>query len=311
MPMAIEEDLLTELKAWQEELVEIRKLSRHTCKNYVGDCKQFLCFLNTHLGHEISLSLLNKLTTQDFRAFFAQRRKEKLQLRSLARQIASLRSFFKYLNKKNILNVSAIQSIRLPKQPKRLPKSLTIADTFLLFKGEETQNNWIGLRNKAVLYLLYGCGLRISEALAVTEQDFYFSTQQENRSNLYIKSKGNKSRLIPLLPEVTSAIRDYKKNCPFTLASNEKLFRGIKGKPLNARIVQRLVAHSRQLLGLPKTITPHALRHCFATHLLANGGDLRSIQTLLGHSSLSTTQIYTSVDTNLLLSTYKKAHPRS
>jgi integrase/recombinase XerC len=240
----------------------------------------------------------------------AARRNEGVGNRSLMRALAGIRSFARFLERNGKGKVAALSAVRTPKLPRTLPKPLAIsaakqiADTGLR-KGE-AREPWIIARDAAVLALLYGSGLRVSEALGLKRKDFTAA-----RDALTVNGKGNKTRMVPLLPQVAKAIGEYIALCPSELSQEAALFVGARGGPLSPRIVQLAMARFRGALGLPDTATPHALRHSFATHLLARGGDLRSIQELLGHASLSTTQIYTAVDTERLLEAYESAHPRA
>ncbi|EJF91517.1 tyrosine recombinase XerC [Bartonella tamiae] len=302
-------DILSARKHWLEDLLHIRRMAQLTVDAYERDTRQFLIFLCQHLGKEPNFDDLNALRVSDFRAYLAFRRNENVSARSLGRGLAGIRSFIAYLTRQGFVNIAAARVVRTPKQAKLLPKPLSIDNARILVERETQpdENPWIGARNAAVLTLLYGCGLRISEALALTPNDLC----DPSAKSLYIKGKGGKTRLVPLLPVIHEAIEDYRKLCPFILLPNQPFFRGARGGRLHAAIVQRAVQQLRSSLGLPDTVTPHALRHSFATHLLSRGADLRSIQELLGHASLSTTQIYTDVDTDHLLDVYAKAHPRA
>ncbi|UNE54121.1 tyrosine recombinase XerC [Bartonella machadoae] len=301
--------VLTARKNWLEDLVQTRRMATKTAQAYERDTRQFLFFLCQHLGYEPTFEDLANLRVIDLRAYLAYRRTHDVSARSLSRGMAGLRSFFRYLSREGIVNVPAAKLIRTPKQPKSLPKPLAIKSALHLVKQENQQENepWITARNAAVLMLLYGCGMRISEALALTPEQF----SDPEKTSLFVTGKGQKTRLVPLIKIVHEAVNSYLKCCPYPLASNQPMFRGARGGPLQPAIIQRAVRNLRASLGLPETATPHTLRHSFATHLLSRGGDLRTIQELLGHSSLSTTQVYTQVDTDRLLEIYQKAHPRS
>ena len=250
-----------------------------------------------------------KLTPADVRAFMAARRSEGLSSRSLMRVLAGARSFARFLERNGKGKVGALSAVRAPKVGKTLPKPLAIAaakriaDTDL--RAGEDREPWIIARDAAVLGLLYGSGLRISEALSLKRKDVGASDA------ITVTGKGNKTRMVPVLPQVAKLIADYVALCPLDLPADGALFVGARGGPLSPRVVQLAMARLRGALGLPDTATPHALRHSFATHLLARGGDLRAIQELLGHASLSTTQIYTAVDSERLLEVYASAHPRA
>ncbi|WP_455474066.1 tyrosine recombinase XerC [Bartonella sp. B30(2025)] len=296
-------------KNWLDSLIQIRRMSAQTVEAYERDTRQFLFFLCQHLGHVPTFHDFNNLRVIDFRAYLAYRRTHNISARSLSREMASLRSFFRYLSREGIVNVPASKLVRTPKQPKSLPKPLAIKSALHIVKQENQLEDeaWINARNTAVFMLLYGCGMRISEALSLTPEQF----SDPEKTSLSIIGKGGKRRLVPLIKIVYEAVQNYLKCCPYPLADNQPMFRGARGGVLQPAIIQRTVQNLRAHLGLPETATPHALRHSFATHLLSRGGDLRIIQELLGHASLSTTQIYTHIDTERLLEIYQKAHPRA
>jgi len=303
-------DVAAEIARWLSYLGAERRMSAKTVEAYRRDVSQLLAFLTDHLGGAPSLKQLAKLTPADVRAFMAARRSDGVGNRSLMRLLAGTRSFARFLERNGKGKVAALTAVRSPKLPKTLPKPLAITAAKRvtgtdLHQGESSEP-WIIARDAAVLALLYGSGLRISEALGLKRKDC-----TESRDTLTVKGKGNKSRMVPLLPQVAKAITDYAALCPFELPREAPLFVGVRGGTLSPRIVQLTMARMRGALGLPDTATPHALRHSFATHLLARGGDLRAIQELLGHASLSTTQIYTAVDTERLLEAYASAHPRA
>ncbi len=305
-------DVAAEVARWLAHLAAERRMSPKTVEAYGRDVSQFLGFLAGHLGGRPSLKHLARLSPADVRAFMAARRAEGIGSRSLMRTLAGARSFARFLERNHKGSVAALTAVRPPKVAKTLPKPLAIAaakriaDTGL--RAGEAREPWILARDAAVLALLYGSGLRISEALGLKRQDV---PQPGAGDVIMVTGKGNKQRMVPVLAQVTRLIADYVALCPYDLAADGALFVGAKGAPLNPRIVQLAMAGLRGALGLPDTATPHALRHSFATHLLARGGDLRAIQELLGHASLSTTQIYTAVDTERLLEVYRSAHPRA
>ncbi|WP_375641140.1 MULTISPECIES: tyrosine recombinase XerC [unclassified Bartonella] len=301
--------ILNARKNWLECLIQTRRMSAQTVQAYERDTRQFLSFLCQHLSHIPTLTDLAHLRISDLRAYLAYRRTNNVSARSLSRGVAGIRSFFKYLSREGIVNVPAAQLIRSPKHPRSLPKPLAIKSALHIVKQENQLENepWISARNAAVLMLLYGCGMRISEALSLTPEQF----SDPEKTSLFITGKGGKTRLVPLIKIVYEAVQNYLKCCPYPLRDNQPIFRGVRGGPLQPAIIQKTVRNLRASLGLPETATPHTLRHSFATHLLSRGGDLRTIQELLGHASLSTTQIYTHVDTDHLLKIYQKAHPRS
>lgn len=303
-----DEKLLGERAAWLESLGAERRLSANTLDAYERDTRQFLQFLSAHVGGTVKIDDIKALRPADLRGFLAHRRKEGAGARSLGRHLAGLRSFLRHLERKGLVNAAGASAIRSPKQPKSLPKPLSgrQALTVVAVDTQMNEEPWIAARDAAVLSLLYGCGLRISEALGLTPEVF-----EGRPKSLRITGKGGKTRLVPLLPVVMEAVETYYGLCPYHLEPGAPLFRGARGGPLQPAIIQREMQKLRSALGLPDTATPHALRHSFATHLLGSGGDLRTIQELLGHASLSTTQIYTGVDSARLLDIYDRAHPRA
>ena len=309
MSTPIAPDLAAEIARWLKFLGDEKRMSPKTLDAYARDARQFLGFLAEHLGGAPSLKQLARLTPQDVRAFMAARRAEGLSGRSLMRVLAGARSFARFLERNGKGKVGALSAVRAPKVAKTLPKPLAIAaakriaDTDL--RAGEAREPWIIARDAAVLALLYGSGLRISEALSLKRKDIGAPDA------ITVTGKGNKTRMVPVLPQVAKLVAGYIALSPFDLPEDGALFVGARGGPLSPRIVQLAMARLRGALGLPDTATPHALRHSFATHLLARGGDLRAIQELLGHASLSTTQIYTAVDSERLLEVYASAHPRA
>ncbi|HUL88897.1 MAG TPA: tyrosine recombinase XerC [Pseudolabrys sp.] len=303
-------DVTAEITRWVGYLGSERRMSDKTLEAYRRDVTQFLVFLAEHLGGTPTLKQLAKLTPADVRAFMAARRGDGIGNRSLMRSLAGARSFARFLERNGKGKVAALTAVRLPKLPKTLPKPLAISAakeiTDAQLRETETSERWISARDTAVLALLYGSGLRVSEALGLQRKDCSDATDA-----LTITGKGNRTRMVPLLPQVAKIIADYVALCPFEIPPDGPLFVGARGGALSPRIVQLAMARLRGALGLPDSATPHALRHSFATHLLARGGDLRSIQELLGHASLSTTQIYTAVDAEHLLKVYASAHPRA
>jgi integrase/recombinase XerC len=303
-------DLGGEVGRWLSYLAAERRMSPKTVEAYQRDVLQFLAFLSGHLGHRVTLVALARLKPQDVRAFMAARRADGISGRSLIRMLAGARSFARFLERNGKGKVGALAAVRAPKVAKTLPKPLAvpaakrIVDTGLR-DGEEP---WILARDAAVLALLYGSGLRISEALGLKRRDF---SAPRPADVITVTGKGNKTRMVPVLAQVTNLIAEYLALCPYQPPADGPLFLGARGGPLSPRVIQLAMARLRGALGLPETATPHALRHSFATHLLARGGDLRAIQELLGHASLSTTQIYTAVDSERLLEAYRNAHPRA
>ncbi|GAB6052360.1 tyrosine recombinase XerC [Magnetospira thiophila] len=301
------DDLRQGLEAWRAWLADERRVSPHTLDNYFRDIGFFLAFIGDHLEIVPDLRCLEQLESMDFRAWLSQRAADGLSRSSTARALSALRSLFRFLERRELIRGSALHSLRTPKLPHSVPKPLAVDDALEMVEGiaDMSATPWHGKRDVAVLMLLYGCGLRIAEALGLNR------AQAPKGDVLRVTGKGNKQRLVPLLPVVTQAVNDYLAACPFTLAPDGPLFVGARGKRLRAEIVQKQMRALRRLLGMPETATPHALRHSFATHLLAGGGDLRTIQELLGHVSLSTTQRYTEVDTEQLIRVYEDAHPRA
>ena len=301
-------ELLAERSAWLASIEGERRLADNTVEAYERDTRQFLTFLTSYVGHPASLKDVSALRPAELRAFLATRRKDGAGARSLGRHLAGLRSFLRFLEKKGLVNAAGATAMRAPKQPKSLPKPLTDKQALDITSSNAQlqEEPWIAARDAAVFSLLYGCGLRISEALGLKGADI-----TEQSTSLRIIGKGGKTRLVPLLPAVRDAVLTYVKLCPYDLSADAVLFRGARGGPLQPAIIQREMQKLRGALGLPDSATPHALRHSFATHLLGGGGDLRTIQELLGHASLSTTQIYTGVDSSRLLQIYDKAHPRA
>ncbi|WP_313529486.1 tyrosine recombinase XerC [Shinella sp.] len=300
--------LLAERQAWLASLADERRLAGHTLDAYERDPRQFLAFLTQHLAAPARLKDIGNLRPADLRGFLAARRRDGAGARTLGRGLAGLRSFLRHLERKGLANAAGASAVRSPKQPKSLPKPLSDRQAIAVVDAHEqlAEEPWIRVRNAAVLTLLYGCGLRISEALSLTPADF-----TDSPTSLRITGKGDKTRIVPLIAPARSGVEDYIKLCPFPLSADKPLFRGARGGPLQPAIIQREMQKMRGALGLPDSATPHALRHSFATHLLAGGGDLRTIQELLGHASLSTTQVYTGVDSARLLEIYDRAHPRA
>ncbi|HEY0522749.1 MAG TPA: tyrosine recombinase XerC [Stellaceae bacterium] len=303
-------DLAGTIATWQTWLTAERRASPHTVAAYGRDLAAFLDFLQEYRGETPDLAMLGSLAAADFRAYLARRSADDLKRTSTARALSVLRNLFRFLDRRGILHNPALGALRTPRLPVSVPKPLSVEQAALSLDSiaEVATQPWLGLRDIAIVTLLYGCGLRLSEALGLTRRE---APAEAGGGMLTIRGKGGKQRLVPVLPVVAEAIGTYLAACPHALASDGPLFVGARGGPLNPRLVQRQMEKLRGLLGLPDTATPHALRHSFATHLLAGGGDLRTIQELLGHASLSTTQRYTAVDTARLAAVYDKAHPRA
>ncbi len=303
-------DVTAEIGRWLGYLGAERRMSEKTLEAYGRDVGQFLGFLAEHMGGPPSLRQLSKLAPADVRAFMASRRSGGAGSRTLMRGLAGARSFARFLERNGKGKVGALAAVRAPKLARSLPKPLAIKDAKRMSDTEaregETREPWILARDAAVLSLLYGSGLRIAEAMSLQCKQ-----APGTGDTLTVTGKGNKTRMVPVLPQVAKLITDYIALCPHDLPPDGPLFIGARGGVLSPRVVQLAMARLRGALGLPDSATPHALRHSFATHLLARGGDLRAIQELLGHASLSTTQIYTAVDSERLLEVYASAHPRA
>jgi len=286
-----------------------RRLSIKTVEAYRNDITAFQLFITNHLGHELYISSLVKLKSTDFRSFlsFQQRKVKPLSGTSIQRQLSAIRGYYKYLERRWGVKNEALRLIKGPKVNYTIPKPLSISGSIDLISTSSNYNYkpWIEARNTAVLTLCYGAGLRISEAVNLT----YSETPLGN--TLKLRGKGGKDRIVPILPIVKRAMDDYLVLLPYKLNKEDQVFRGLRGGVLRAEIIQKEVRALREILGLPETATPHSLRHSFATHLLEAGGDLRTIQKLLGHSSLSTTQRYTKVNSSVLKNVHKNAHPRA
>ncbi|HEX7881391.1 MAG TPA: tyrosine recombinase XerC [Afipia sp.] len=305
-------DLLAEITRWLSQLRTERRLSPKTLEAYARDLRQCLTFLSEHWGGLVTLKQFATIETTDVRAFMSARRADDIGGRSLMRALAGLRSFGRFLEREGKGKVGALSAIRAPKIGKSLPKPIQMASAKQMtdadIRAGENREPWIWARDAAVMALLYGSGLRISEALGLIRRDVPLPGKGDV---IVVTGKGNKTRMVPVLQNVLTLIHDYVAMCPHTIAPDGPIFVGARGGRLSPRIIQLTMERLRGALGLPDSATPHALRHSFATHLLTRGGDLRAIQELLGHSSLSTTQIYTGVDADRLLDVYKTAHPRA
>lgn len=294
------------IDAWLAGLRHERRASPHTLRAYGDDARRFVRFLESHRGGRVTLATLNALKPADIRAFITQRRAEQLGARGVQRALAAVRSFFRYLEREELADGAAARAVRSPRLPRTLPRPLSERDAGrAIEEAGRDENPWIAARDAALVTLLYGTGLRISEALSLKRGDVPLG------ETLTILGKGNKERAVPVLAIVRDAVARYVELCPFQPARGGPLFLSRRGKPMSARDAQGLMQRLRGRLGLPESATPHALRHSFATHLLQNGGDLRAVQELLGHASLSTTQKYTEVETKRVLAVYDAAHPRA
>ncbi|WP_041358649.1 tyrosine recombinase XerC [Nitrobacter hamburgensis] len=305
-------DLGQQMVRWLSHLRAERRLSPKTCEAYARDARQCLMFLSQHWGELVTLKRFAALEASDVRAFMAARRADDIGGRSLMRALAGLRSFARFLEREGLGKVGALSAIRAPKVGKSLPKPIQMSAAKRFAdaseRAGEDREPWIWARDAAVMALLYGSGLRISEALGLKRRDV---PQPGAGDVLVVTGKGNKTRMVPVLQNVLALVHEYVAVCPHSLPPEGPIFVGARGGPLSPRIIQLTMARMRGALGLPDSATPHALRHSFATHLLSRGGDLRAIQELLGHASLSTTQIYTGIDSERLLEVYKTAHPRA
>ena len=292
---------------WQSWLAHQRRASPHTVEAYGRDLAAFVAFLAEHLGGPPDLEALGSLRPADLRAWLARRARDGLARSSTARALSVVRGFFRYCERNGLARAAAFGAVRTPRLPRPVPKPLSVADAAEVIDKVAVLSEvpWLARRDAAILTLLYGCGLRIGEALGLKRRDAPLG------ETLRVVGKGRKERLVPVLPIVRAAIADYLASCPYDPGPYGPLFLGARGGALDPAIVQKQMRALRVWLGLPETATPHALRHSFATHLLAAGGDLRAIQELLGHASLSTTQRYTEVETDQLVAVYERAHPRA
>lgn len=306
-PPIAQGDAAEAFAVWRLWLANERRASRHTLASYSRDLLGFFAFLAQHLGDPAGLADLSKLRPADLRAWLAARRTQGLTATSNARALSSLRGFFRWLDRRGLAHNPHVAGLRSPKLPRSLPKPLNVPDAAAVVEeiGDFHDEPWIAARDVAVLTLLYGAGLRIDEALSLNRNVLPLG------ESLVVTGKGRKQRIVPILPAVREAVADYVARCPYQPDGDGPLFLGARGKRLNAAIVQGQMRKARVALGLPETATPHALRHSFATHLLGAGGDLRAIQELLGHASLSTTQRYTDIDAERLIEVYNAAHPRA
>jgi integrase/recombinase XerC len=295
------------MQAWLASEKALKGASDNTLKAYQKDVLGFVGFMTLHKGEPQGLTPLAKITVSDMRAWMAQERGRGTAARSLARSLSAVKTFYRWLATREGFEQTAVLSTRAPKFQNKLPRPLTVDAAKDMLETVELQSMepWVAARDTAVLTLLYGCGLRISEALGLQGADLPLGDV------LRITGKGGKERLVPVLPAARDAMEAYLRLCPYPMADERSVFRGVRGGTLNPRAIQKAVEQTRMQLGLPASATPHAMRHSFATHLLSAGGDLRAIQELLGHASLSTTQAYTAVDHARLMDVYNKTHPRA
>ncbi|EEX08211.1 site-specific tyrosine recombinase XerC [Ruegeria lacuscaerulensis ITI-1157] len=295
------------LQLWLESLSALAGRSDNTTNAYRRDVTDFLAFMTLHHNERQGLAALERISVTDMRAWMAQQRDSGVGARSLARKLSAVKSFYRWLAEREGFEPTAVLSTRAPKFTKKLPRPLAEDAARAMIETVELQSSsdWVAARDVAVVTLLYGCGLRISEALSLTGADAPLP------ATLRIVGKGDKERIVPVIPAARQAVDRYLELCPHPQGATEPLFRGVRGKALNPKAIQSVMAKARMQLGLPATATPHAMRHSFATHLLSAGGDLRAIQELLGHASLSTTQAYTAVDTARLMEVYNRTHPKA
>jgi integrase/recombinase XerC len=305
LPLA--DDVIEAVAKWQSWLRFEKRAPKNTLESYQFDLDNLFHFLTAHRARQINLGMLSALTLGDFRGWLAYNATENRQATSRARAVAGVRNFFRWLDRSGILHNSAIELLKLPKSARRLPRPVTEieAQDIVALAKNVSEENWVGLRDEALFTLLYGAGLRIGEALALTHADL------AHKDRLTVTGKGNRQRNVPVLPIVRDSLERYLNICPYPAEPKGALFVGTRGEKLNPAVAQRHLRALRRQLNLPDSVTPHVLRHSFATHMLASGADLRSLQELLGHSSLSTTQLYTQVDAQQLAKAYKAAHPRA
>ena len=294
------------VERWAGYLLHDRRRSAHTARAYVATAHRLIEFLGHYRGETVDPVMLLDLQSADLRAFLAQRRSNGLGPASAARELSAVRNFLTFAAEQQG-RMAQLPRTRAPKRPRTLPRPVAPDEAMKLAEdaGEAPSESWIGARDLAILLLLYGAGLRVAEALSLT------GAARPIGEAIRITGKRSKTRIVPVMPAIREAIEDYIAQCPWPIERDGPLFVGARGGPLNSDLVRRAVAAARKRLGLPDTLTPHALRHSFATHLLARGADLRSLQELLGHASLSSTQIYTAVDAARLLDVYRHAHPRA
>ena len=306
-PIPAAPDLAEKFSAWISYLANEKRFSRHTLRAYIADLRYFFEFLTRHLGAPPSLQSLSETSVRDFRGWLTKKTVEGSGAATRARSLSSVRNFLKWLDRNGYMHNPAVSSIRMPKLPKKLPRPLSPkhARDVIEHAPETPREAWAGLRDRALFMLLYGCGLRIDEALKLN----YGARPKDG--DVRVMGKGSKERLVPVIPVVEKMLGEYIAACPYPFEKDTPLFLGSRGKRLNQGVAQRDMRNLRKSIGLPESVTPHALRHSFATHILVGGGDLRTIQELLGHASVSTTQRYTDFDNAQLLEIYNRAHPRA
>lgn len=302
-----EGDLQNALRKWDDYLVHEKQVSKHTLRAYSADVGHFIDFLFNHFGKNPGLNDLSEVSIRDFRAWMSRQAMDGTSNASRARSLSGIKNFLTWLDKQGILHNAAINAVRSPKLPHKLPRPMHEAQAFDVIDhaGLNEKQDWIGMRNTALFMLLYGCGLRIDEALSLR------ISEMPRDGFLRVVGKGSKERQVPVMALVERTLKEYLSECPFPYDQSRAVFLGARGQRLNQGVAQKAMRDVRRSLGLPETVTPHAFRHSFATHLLQNGANLREIQELLGHSSLSTTQRYTEVNAEEMFKTYKAAHPRA
>jgi len=295
------------LSRWLDHERALRGAARNTVRAYEADLLGFLAFMAGHHAERQGLAAIGRIDVPDMRSWMAHERSRGLSARSLARSLSAVKTFYRWLSEREGFEPTAVLSARAPKFSAKLPRPLSVDAAREMIGTVEllAREPWIAARDAAVVTLLYGCGMRISEALGLTAK------MAPLPETIVLSGKGGKERLVPVLPVARDAVAEYLRLCPFASAPSAPLFRGARGGPLGPRIVQKAMERARMQMGLPATATPHAMRHSFATHLLSAGGDLRTIQELLGHASLSTTQGYTAVDATHLMEVYDRAHPKA
>ena len=300
-------DLTDRLEQWIDYLRVEKQVSKHTFRAYTGDVTHFLTFLREHIGKAPSLNDIAEVSITDFRSWMSRKAMSGASNASRARSLSGIKNFLTWLDKNGILHNAAIQVVRSPKLPHKLPRPLLEGQAMNVLENADLlcAEDWVGMRDRALFTLLYGCGLRIDEALSLDIKDM------PHDGKIRVTGKGSKEREVPVIDIVEAALKAYLKQCIFPTEPNRPLFVGTRGGRLNQGVAQKAMRSIRSTLGLPETATPHALRHSFATHLLQNGANLREIQELLGHSSLSTTQRYTEINAEELMRVYKDAHPRA
>ncbi len=306
-PIGLSKAASATLENWLASIKALNGVADNTIDAYRADVRGFLAFLTQHFGTATGLAAIKTVKITDMRAWMAHERARGVGARSLARELSAVKSFYRWLSEREQFDATVPLSMRAPKFTKKLPRPLEqgAAKNMIAMVGVQSKHEWVNIRDTAVITLLYGCGLRISEALSLTGADVPLPDM------LRITGKGNKTRLVPVIDVAKDAVDKYVRACPYPAEPDSPLFRAVRGGPLRPRPIQKVVEQARLQMGLPSTATPHAMRHSFATHLLNAGGDLRAIQELLGHASLSTTQAYTAVDTARLMQVYDQTHPQA